>query len=581
MRDTVYNLIDQVISSPVRAKARAAIGLTAAFYAFIIAILNIGVALGFHVSEFALSHDRFVVLSLRGESALHSLIFGFLMLWLAYQLYERKRAALIIVSVLLAAKAVLGLFAGARLAAVPALVMGLLFLTSRKYFTSIPEPAALRRFARVMPVFLAAITMLGILGIYGSRASLGIDMHGISYLSGSARLVTGIGHDFDLHGWPEMFALVLNMLMFVGLVYLLSLLLRPWPREALPDAAARARARELVKRHGSDSLSYFNLREGKNLFFSPDRDAFLAYTLVAGTAVISSDPVGPPSAIPSLIEDFAAHCAKRGWRIGGIGASERYVGALREQGIGAWCLGEEAIIHLPGFTLEGRPVRKLRQSVARIEKNGARMEFMFNASIPTHLRHELVQISADWRGKTPETGFSMGLGRLLRAEDPDCLLAIAYDANSQPIGFLYLSPMYPELGYSLDVTRAIPNAPNGLSEFMLAHTALFLRDRGYRYMSLHFCFFSHRYREDAPDGESALGKAFASAVDKGIPTTSLYRFDRKFLPQWKRRYLLYPNRIDFLPAALAAVSAEAALELVKREGRKRLARLRLRRRATA
>jgi len=574
VQDTKYNLIEQVVSSPVRAKAWAAIALTAAFYAFIVGILNIGFALGFHVSEFALSHDRFIVLGLRGESALHNLIFGVLVLWLAYELYEKKRAALILLVVLLSAKAFMGLLMGAHLRSLPALLMALLFLTSRRCFVARPKPETLRRFAIAMPMFLLVITGLGVLGVYVFRAGLGVNVHGLAYISSSAHLITGIGHDLDLRGWPEFLGTVLNILTLLGVVYLLSLLLRPWSRDDLPDPAQRMKARELVKKYGSDSLSYFNLREGKNLFFSADEDVFLAYKLVAGVAVISSDPVGPASRVPGLLAEFKAYCDRRGWRIGGIGASDRYLQHFHDVGVRSWCLGEEAIIPLPSFTLEGRPVRKLRQSVARIEKNGARMEFMFNASIPAHLRHELVQISADWRGKTPETGFSMGLGRLLRSEDPDCLLAIAYDASSQPIGFLYFSPMYPELGYSLDVTRAIPGAPNGLSEFMLAHTALFLRERGYRYMSLHFCFFAHQYRDNLEDGGSTFGKALANLIDKGIPTTSLYRFDRKFQPEWKRRHLLYPSLIDFLPAALSAVSAEAALELVKREGRKRFSRRR-------
>lgn len=40
VQDTEYNLMEQVVSSPVRAKARAAIALTAAFYAFIVGGLS-------------------------------------------------------------------------------------------------------------------------------------------------------------------------------------------------------------------------------------------------------------------------------------------------------------------------------------------------------------------------------------------------------------------------------------------------------------------------------------------------------------------------------------------------------------
>jgi len=50
---------------------------------------------------------------------------------------------------------------------------------------------------------------------------------------------------------------------------------------------------------------------------------------------------------------------------------------------------------------------------------------MFNSSMPTHIRHDLGRISTDWRGGKEETGYSMGLGRLMSSEDPDCLLSVA------------------------------------------------------------------------------------------------------------------------------------------------------------
>ena len=251
------------------------------------------------------------------------------------------------------------------------------------------------------------------------------------------------------------------------------------------ESEAFVKARELVERYGSDTLSYFNLRRDKRLFFLND-EIFLAYRVTKGVALVSADPIGPPELVRPLMNDFRNYCRENHWPLACFAASEEYVPLYRECGLRSFLVGEETVMKLDGFTLEGRKMSNLRHAVCKLEKNGATLEFMFNAGIPAHLRRELREVSLEWRGDKPETGFSMGLGRIFDTSDGDCLLCIAYDGNSKPIGFLQLAPVYPDIGYSLDIARMINDSPNGLMEFMLANTAQFLKKRGCRYMSIHF-----------------------------------------------------------------------------------------------
>jgi len=329
----------------------------------------------------------------------------------------------------------------------------------------------------------------------------------------------------------------------------------------------REKARELVRRYGSDSIAYFNLRRDKSLFFQ-DSQAFLAYRCFGGTILVTGDPVGQPGSITEIMANFRNHCFARGWRLACLGVGPRYLDEYSRLGLKGICYGEEAMVNLEGFTLEGRKNKSLRHAVRKWERAGARMEFMFNAGIPSHLRHELHLISSDWRGNNPETGFSMGLGRLLHSEDPDCLLAVAYDRNETPIGFAYLVPVYPNLGYSLDITRIARNVPNGLNDFIFAKTALFLKDRGYRILSLHFAAFSTHYRRDREERGSALLRKLCRLADRILPVMSLYEYDRKFQPGWHPRYLLFESYLDLPRIGMAAIGAESFHRLARWTGRR-------------
>ena len=321
------------------------------------------------------------------------------------------------------------------------------------------------------------------------------------------------------------------------------------------------RARKLVECYSSDSLSYFNIRRDKTLFFY-EKDSFLAYRIIMGTALISGDPIGRPDLIPEIIADFRRYCVKKGLHLASLASCEHYLPFYIAAGLKAFFLGEEAVLRLNDFSLEGRNMKDLRHAVTKMKKMGFTVEFMLNADIPTHLRRELREISRGWRGDKPETGYSMGLGRLFDPEDKDCLLGLAYDGNCQPVGFLHLVPIYPNAGYSLDIARTRDDAPNGIMEFMIANTAQFLIKHDFQWMSLHFCFFSQHYRCDREESGNGFARYIAKVFDYRLPVISVYNFDKKFLPlMWKKRFILYERIPDFPRVILACLKAESVLSL--------------------
>ena len=81
------------------------------------------------------------------------------------------------------------------------------------------------------------------------------------------------------------------------------------------------------------------------------------------------------------------------------------------------CVGEEAFVDPAAFTLEGRAVRKLRQSVHRVSRRGWTISAHDGREIDAWLESEIELVSARWRDDHPHVhGFAMGMGELqLRA----------------------------------------------------------------------------------------------------------------------------------------------------------------------
>src|SRR5207248_7930838 len=135
-------------------------------------------------------------------------------------------------------------------------------------------------------------------------------------------------------------------------------------------------ARELVDAYGRDSLSFFALRRDKSFFFSPTRRAFLAYRVVSGAALVSGDPVGDEGEFDALLAEFRRVAHARGWRLAILGASAESLDRYKLLGMRAIPIGNEAVLDPREFSLEGRAIRKVRQSVSRLTKSGYRFRIV-------------------------------------------------------------------------------------------------------------------------------------------------------------------------------------------------------------
>jgi lysyl-tRNA synthetase class 2 len=330
---------------------------------------------------------------------------------------------------------------------------------------------------------------------------------------------------------------------------------------ALPGAATRDAAAELVRAHGTDTLSFFKLRADKYYLFNADRSAVVGYRIENGVLLLSGDPVGPDDALAELLGDVRTFAEARGLKLGAVGASQRLCPLYEHLGLRTMYLGDEAIVDLDSFSLEGRAIRKVRQSVSRLTKAGYVAELTAVSALDAATTAEVEVVLERGREGAPERGFSMAMDSIRGAGDEDTLLLLARDETdpARPIrGVLHFVPCYGRPAMSLSFMRRDPDTPNGLTEFMVVRAAQLLGERGVREMSLNFAAFAKWIHSPQRGWERALGKLIALG-NPYFQIESLYRFNAKFFPRWEPRYLVYQGPLGLPRASLAAMWAEGQL----------------------
>ena len=232
-----------------------------------------------------------------------------------------------------------------------------------------------------------------------------------------------------------------------------------------------------------------------------------------------------------------------------------------------WCGRSE-------FSLEGRAIRKVRQSVSRLRKAGYSFRIVAADDVGPELEAELEDVSAAWRGGQPERGFSMAIDDL---HIPGTLLALAEDADGRAGGFLHLAPSSAGSSWSLSAMRRRPDAPNGLTEFLVVETLAWARDAGASEVSLNFCALTDFLDpERMPTPVRRLVRRGLLLADNAFQLERLYSFNRKFFPEWRRRYICVERLTDLPAVGFAYLHAESLLVppgpwTRRRESRRRLA----------
>lgn len=444
---------------------------------------------------------------------------------------------------------------------VPSLVLcGLLLLllvTARKEFYAASRRGAVWRALGVLLAGLAVAILAGwgLVSLFPGTLPEG------QHLAWAAdRVCFGLASNSVFAGRPpRQVTFLLGLFGALALLNAAAALFRSQRLEAALHDDEEARIRALLRAYGDrDSLGYFATRRDKAVVFSSSGKAAVTYRVEAGVCLASGDPVGDPEAWPHAIEGWLKVARRHAWAPAVMGASEDGARAYARAGLGALQLGDEAILHMPGFDLDGRDMRVTRQAVHRVRRTGATCRIRRHAGLTDHEMEEIVDRADAWRDTETERGFSMALDRLGDPADGDCLLVEALSDDGRLLALLSLVPWGRD-GVSLDLMRRDRTAPNGVMEFMVAELCTAAPKLGVRRISLNFAVFRSVFEEGARIGAGPVLRLWRRLLlffSRWWQLEALYRSNAKYHPEWYPRFICYGETASLARIGLASGIAE-------------------------
>ena len=490
---------------------------------------------------------------------------GLALLGLAWGVRKGQRQAWTISVVLLIGTAVLHLLKGVELteSVLPLLILAYLVSGRHAFQTAVDPPS--RRFAVVWLVL--GTFMASVLAATGIEIFYLLDTNDmpLSIKSAYLAVIERMWGDQAIVLPQRMNEFLSPTLEVLGVGILLVTLFLACrsvvARRRVQSVYTERRTRDLVRMHGAGTLDYFALRHDKQAFFSGE--TVITYGVYAGVCLVSPDPIGPEHERGGAWISFRRFADGNGWTVAVLGAGEAFLPTYEMTGMRSLYVGDEAVVEVGEFSLQGGRHKGLRQAVNRIATYGYVVSFHDPATIAPELADELRVLSGISRRGDVERGFSMTLGRMFHPEDDGLLLAVARDKTGKAAAFCQFVPSPSIGGYSLDVMRRdAGDHPNGLFDFLIVSTIRHLDDEGFSGLGLNFATMRAVLAGEAGNGISVrVRKLLLRRLSRSMQIESLWRFNAKYDPTWIARYVVYGAAQELLPIAVAIIRAESLWDI--------------------
>ncbi len=342
---------------------------------------------------------------------------------------------------------------------------------------------------------------------------------------------------------------------------------------------AQARVTPALRRGAIGSLSHMATWPGNSYWIAADGQTVVAYRVVGIVAITTAAPLGPPDddrALRDVLGQFARFADDNGWTPVFYSVPASMTPLFREMGWETLVVAEETVVRPGTWQTTGKKWQDVRTSINRADRAGIRAEWTTWAELPLAWASQIEQMSEEWvaEKELPEMGFTLGGVEELR--DPAVRLMLAIDADDHVQAATSWLPTWRDgevVGWTLDFMRRRPDGINGVMEFLIARSAMRMKEDGIEFMSLSAAPLAQTRaastssstagaQADAGAGaesqESAVERILEFLADSLEPVygfRSLLEFKRKFQPELVPLIMAYPDATALPTVGLALTRA--------------------------
>ena len=290
-----------------------------------------------------------------------------------------------------------------------------------------------------------------------------------------------------------------------------------------------------LKEKGGNHVSHLIFLKDKELFWTKDQNVLIVYKQVFNKLVVLGDPIGEDAHIKDAVKEFNEFCKSKKLKPVFYQVNPRNMQLYHDAGFRFAKLGEEAIVKLNQYSLEGKKNANLRNRMNKFSRSGYEFTIM-NPPHSNKLISEIKEISDSWLGSEKEKGFSV----VSFKEDYVSRFPIALfrDPDGKLIAFATLATDYKET-VTIDLMRKLKQSPHGVMDVLFANILSWAKDNGYQYSSLGMAPLANVGNCEHSFISEKMIRLVYLYGNKKYNFKGLRDFKSKFATDWQPKYLAY------------------------------------------
>lgn len=350
--------------------------------------------------------------------------------------------------------------------------------------------------------------------------------------------------------FAQEFLYSINISGFLCLSFLIYSLVRPYLIANTTGKEDLVWAKEQLRRFGNSALDYFKAYPDKMIYRSENEEGFISYRVCGNFAVALECPVAPSTSMEKLIASFDHYCYESGLKSLYYRVPEEDLNKFR--GKKSLFLGQEGIVDLTTFSLQGGARSSIRNALKKVQEKGFHSK-IYTAPHDDSLNQKLKIVSDEWLSSTERSEIVFSQGMFLWDELKNQTIIAVENEEEKIVAFLNVIPDYAPGEGTYDLIRRTSDAPNGVIDFIMIALFDYLKSEGCKAVNLGFAPLSgiaapHNFPERSM--KFAYEKIRSFSHYKGLRDSK-----EKFSPEWHNKYLVYDQDYDLLtvPSILSKV----------------------------
>jgi len=408
---------------------------------------------------------------------------------------------------------------------------------------------------RTAIISLASVMVFGYIGFYFiDQRHFGIDFKWDDALLHTLKSFLLV-EDTDIHPLTRFgneFIWLLRALGFITWGFLLFTLIKTKFKIQQQNISYKEKATFLLGQFGNSSTDYFKLHKDKLFFFSEIHDAFVAYRIAGGFAIVLEEPVCAEENKADVLKEFDINCRKMGLKPAFYRVDENSIPWFNQLRKKKMMIGQEAILEVNRFSLEGKDKKSMRNGLNSLQKKGYTVKIHLAPSSADFIA-QLKMVSDEWLHSfhKQELIFSQGMFDETELMQQDIISV--HDAEGNLKAFLNIIPDYAEDECTYDLIRKTHDAPAAAMDALVIKLIEYARERKKLFLNLGMVPMTG-ITEPENTAEQII-KLASMKIRRFQYYKGLREFKEKYATVWENKYLVYDNDFDLiqLPIALTTV----------------------------